>query len=180
MKRDLILVLAVWLCCALVGCGGGEKSYQVSGGERASTGGDGSAAGTDTFTVRYSDKPQQSVALPADYPEAGFPVYPGSFIAAAQDYEESCIVTGFAKEPRAQVTAFYREALQDAQVISVTDDDQSYVSYGVKDDYIYTVTVVDSTEFKGYPTCYTISLVPAEKGMAEALSQLTGPGGGSQ
>lgn len=180
MKKILfLLLLTAFLCSSLAGCGG-EKGYKVSTGTSGAADDGAQSTPTGSLEVRYSENVKKSVALPAGYPKDRFPVYKDSFIAAVQAHEGGFIVTCFSKDHRDKAAAFYKQLLQNAQVISVTDNDKEYVSSGVKDGYVYTVAIGESTELKGYPTSLTITLVPAEEGMEEALKEMPGFGGKNQ
>jgi hypothetical protein len=180
MKKILfLLLLTAFVCFVPAGCGG-EKSYRVNTGAGGAASNGAQSKPAETMEVRYSEDAKKSVALPAGYPGDRFPVYEGSFIAAVQAYEGGFIVTCFSKDHHDKVAAFYKQLLQNAQVIAVTDNDKEYVSTGVKDGYTYTVAIGESTELKGYPTSLGIALVPAEEGMEEALKKMPGFGGKNQ
>ena len=181
MKKNLVVMalLTVLLCVCLGGCGG-EKSYKVESTPESSKSGSGEQTlKTDSYTVRYSENTKKSVSLPEGYPKNQFPIYKDSFIATVQDDGTGFIVTCFSKDTVDKVTAYYKEVLQNARMISVTDDDKGYVSFGVKDGYTYTVTIVASSEIEGHSTSYIITLLPAEEGMAESLKEMPGLGGGN-
>jgi hypothetical protein len=177
MKNTFVMMalLGALFCVCLGGCGGGKSQPVESAPARPQSGSAEQAPQTGSLSIKYSDNTRKSVPLPARYPKDRFPVYADSFIAAVQDDGTSFVMTCFSRDARDKVTAYYKEVLKGAQVISVTDDDKGYVSFGVKDGYTYTVAIGASSEFEGYPTTIAISLLPAEKGMAETLKQMPLP-----
>lgn len=163
MKKNasaVLFVLLVFLAfISMSGCGSDSTSLTTA--VPNATAPEEETPPEDESNLEVTTDTEKSVELPADYPKDSFPVYEGAFISAVQSLDNSYIVVAFCKEPVSEVSAFYKDLFNGSQVISVTELENEYTVFGVKDNYTFTVSVLESADMEGYPTSLLLSLVPA-------------------
>lgn len=159
MKKRVATFLLIMLFVFLpTGCGG-KKSVEKDG-----------------VNLSYSTSAKKSVSLPDIYPKDKFPIYKDSFVSAVQVDGKNLVVACFSKDKVEKVTEFYQDLVKNAQVITNSQTEDAYMSMGVKDGFTYSIMVEknEGSELKDYITLFAITLMPAEPGMAESLSQFPG------
>lgn len=164
MRKSLGVILLILLVFgSITGCGGtkSQKNGDVN--------------------LEYSTNLKKSVELPDSYPKNKFPIYQDAVVSAVQQDGKNLTVVCFSKDKPTGVTNFYKDLLKSAQVLTTTQNDNEFMTMGVKDGYTYTVTVGenDGEESKAYPTVFCIILLPAEAGMEESLQKMKGLTGGA-
>jgi len=158
MKKYICVVLFALLICisctVILGCGAGTTTIDTTtdpnGDEEVQEG---------SNTVDYSTDSAKSVELPADYPEDSFPIFNDAYIMTVHRLDDSFTVVAFCKEPVQDVVVFYKEFFKDTQAFSMEQGDE-YSIIGTKDNYSYTIVVMESEEIEGYPTSLGINLMP--------------------
>ena len=119
-----------------------------------------------------------NIEIPVTYPEYLFPVYEGGYINSAIKGEENSVTVSFlSKDSKEEITAYYKELLTNAYQISKKDDGQEYMSMGMKDDYIYSISVgsTGGEEYnkEKYDTLTTIGVMPVQDELKKDMDEMS-------
>ncbi len=120
---------------------------------------------------------RSNIEIPVTYPEYLFPVYEGGYINSAIKGEENSVTISFlSKDSKEKIANYYKEFLTNAYQISTKDDGQEYMSMGMKDDYIYSISVITTREEynkEKYNTLTTIGVMPVQDELKKDMDEMS-------
>lgn len=118
-----------------------------------------------------------SQELPYTYPEYLFPVHDSGIVnEVIEGEDESVTITFLSKESKEEISSYYQALLTNSYQISEEDNSREYTSMGMKDDYIYSVSVTSSRKKfnnEDYNTLTTIGLMTLDDEFKQDLDQMT-------
>ena len=129
------------------------------------------------FPGRDGTETYGSQKIPNTYPEYVFPVYDGGVVSEVIEGEEESVTISFiSKENKEEIKSYYHDLLIDAYQISEENNSREYSSMGMKDDYIYSVSVTSSSKkynSEDYNTVTTIGVMPLDDDFKQDMDQMT-------
>lgn len=129
------------------------------------------------FPVGDSPAADGKKEIPNIYPEYLFPVYNNSIITEVIEGEEESITISFlSKDSKEELKSYYSDLLTDAYQISEENNSKKYNSMGMKNDYIYNVSVSSSrTKYNDetYKTFTTIGVMPLDDEFKQDMDEMT-------
>jgi len=156
MKKILIIMIAIFL----VACGNNDNNNGV---KDVDVGKDDVTITTDAGQeIVVTSDMDESIALPEGYPSNIIPIYKGAFLAAASVQQDgSYMVIGYTKASMLEVTDFYVDVLEDADVTMEQRSSETYINMGDYKGMTYNVAVAENLELEDYVTAFTIIIVPS-------------------
>ena len=110
--------------------------------------------------ITIGDGANKSAPLPQGYPSDVFPLYPGSTVASAIEFQGGYTISAFSKDESDKVKAFYKDVLKNATVTFETDASGNFTSFGTVGKYSYNFDTGESKELEGHRTSIAIMLMP--------------------
>ena len=115
--------------------------------------------------------------LPESYPNYLFPLYNNSVVNEIIEGEEDSITISFlSKDGKEELGSYYSNILTDAYQISGEDKNDEYTSFGMKDEFIYSISVSSSrTKYnnENYNSITTIGVMPMDDELKEDMKNMT-------
>jgi len=129
------------------------------------------------FPIGNNNKTYKNNEIPISYPDHIFPLYNDVVVNEVIEGEEDSVTISFlSKESKEEIKSYYSDLLKDAYQISVENKKGEYTSYGLKNDYIYSITVTSSkTKYddKNYNAITTIGVMPMDEDMKKDMENMT-------
>jgi ABC-type Fe3+-hydroxamate transport system substrate-binding protein len=111
--------------------------------------------------ITVGDGANKSAPLPQGYPSDVFPLYPGSNVVSAIEFQGGYTISAFSKDEVDKVKAFYKDVLKNATVTFESDASGSFTSFGNMGKFSYNFDTGESSELEGHRTSIAIMLMPA-------------------
>jgi len=163
-RRLIFVVVCVFMIIVLSACGRNDNGKEAESslaeivtGEKSGESASVELPGNGVLNLSGEN---EAAKLPDDYPSSIFPVFKDSFIESVLGGDGGFTIVAYSKDDYKDVTQFYKDILREAEVISETEWEDGFTSFGSLRQYAYNIGVNVSDGKDGYITLISIDVMP--------------------